>query len=91
MNRIEERAMNLVKTIEDVYKATSAFAIGAFHGEIEVHLQPGDFGKIAEGRDTQLCEIYLGDNLRRKEMVVGGVKFFCLLTETEIKGGTACR
>lgn len=83
MDHIEERAANLVRAIEDVYEATGAFAIDTFDSEMEAQVQPEEFEKIAAGRDTRLTSRGTPEWPYQNEVMIGGIKFFCLLTAEE--------
>lgn len=85
MDRIEEVAANLVKAINSTYEATGAFAVNSFDEFMSVHLQPEEFGKIIEGRETKMVRRgkNCGDYPWQREVLIGGIKFFCLLSEEE--------
>lgn len=83
MEDIKAAAVNLVKAIKDVYETTGAFAIDIFDDDIRVHLQPEEFEKILEGRDVRLVKRSDREFPYQREVVIGEVKFFCLLSEEE--------
>lgn len=84
MGDIEYVAMKLVEAVKGVYVATGAFTVSSFDSFVEAHMQPEKFEKITEGREVKLVGRGLDqDYPYQREVMIGGVKFFCLLTEAE--------
>lgn len=85
MDHIEKVTASLMKAIEDVYEVTGAFTIDAFDSDVKAQLQPEEFEKTLEGRDVRLVKRSDSEFPYQREVTIGGVNFFCLLSAREAR------
>ena len=94
MNKIKEATIVLTKAMKDLYQITPALSICGYKDdkliEITAHLNKKDFEEAFVDQSITIKprpNYHSGDYPFEKSVVVGEVKFFCLLTEGEKEEG----
>lgn len=82
---IEAAAVRLARAVESFYKITDAFTVDTMKGyEITAQINLKPFEEAFPNRGLLIARGHYGQEFPyQKELVVGGVKFFCLLTKEE--------